>query len=105
MDLLKLLKKSFRLKLPSHFKIHNVFHVSLLKPYIDDARNSPPPLPVIVDGHEEYIPMKILKSNKKGTRFLVQWEGFPIEQATWDPRHHLSKVPELIEEFYSRVDS
>ena len=33
-----------RVQLPNTFKIHSVFHVSLLRPYVADGRVQPPPI-------------------------------------------------------------
>ena len=40
-------------------KVHPVFHIRLLKPYVGTPIT--PPLPIIVDGEEEYVVEKILK--------------------------------------------
>ncbi|CAI7855034.1 unnamed protein product [Closterium sp. NIES-54] len=50
---------TFCLRLPATWRIHNAFHVQLLKPYRDPntvfkGRQPPPPLPVIVNGEPEY---------------------------------------------------
>lgn len=34
---------------------------------------------------------------------MVQWEGWPIEEATWEPKKNLSFVKDLVEEFESNV--
>jgi hypothetical protein len=41
---------AFELELPDTMKVHNVFHVSLLKPWIPGGRYTPPPPVVFVDG-------------------------------------------------------
>ncbi len=43
--------------------IHDVFHVSLLEPYVSNGRRAPKPLtPIEVDGEEEYELEEILQS-------------------------------------------
>jgi hypothetical protein len=46
-------------------KCHNVFHVSLLEPTTDDTyprQNTEPPLPVEIDGEDEYFIEAVLNS-------------------------------------------
>lgn len=43
-----------RLELPPHWKVHPVFHVSLLKTYHRSGRYQPPPVPVEIEGALEY---------------------------------------------------
>jgi len=48
---------NYRLKLPEQWKIHNVFHASLLTPYIETeihGKNFTEPPPDLIDGQEEY---------------------------------------------------
>ncbi len=47
--------QAYRLKLSQQVgSIHDVFHVSLLEPYVSDGRRAPePPPPIEVDGEEE----------------------------------------------------
>ncbi len=56
---------AFQLKLPSSMTIHPMFHVSLLEPYHASTilgRIHDPPLPIEVDGEDEYEIVDILDS-------------------------------------------
>ena len=46
-------KVAYKLNMPDHMHVHNVFHVSLLQPYKSHGRRHMPP-PEIVDGELEY---------------------------------------------------
>ena len=35
-------------------KMHDVFHVSLLKPYHEDGTHQPPPVTILLDGEQEF---------------------------------------------------
>jgi hypothetical protein len=55
---------TYRLKLPTTWKIHTVFHAVLLKPYVETevhGENFSRPIPDILDGEEVYNVEKILK--------------------------------------------
>ena len=88
-------KAAVKLDLPAHWKIHNVFHVSLTKPW----KGSPPtePEPVQVEGFPEYTVETILshdlRSKRKGQPviyYLVKWEGFGSEHNSWEPEDNLT---------------
>jgi hypothetical protein len=32
-------------------------------------------------------------------RYLIKWEGWPVESSTWEPLHNLKNIKNLIEEF------
>jgi hypothetical protein len=105
--------------LQERWRIHNVFHASLLEPYRlnpFEQRIATRPAPEEVDGELEYEVEKILQSEIRTTRrrqggryrstktlyFLVKWKGYPDDECTWEPEASLEGVPELVEAFYQR---
>jgi Chromo (CHRromatin Organisation MOdifier) domain len=81
---------TYRLKLPTTWKIHNVFHAVLLKPYVETevhGENFSWPIPDILDGEEVYNVETILKHRRRGRsyQYLIKWEGYPISEASWEP--------------------
>jgi len=74
-----------RLTLPGKWKIHNVFHVSLLEPYRASEHRAPPdPRKILreaddIEQSEEYDVDEVLGSTKKGRRvlYLVKWLDYP----------------------------
>ena len=97
---------AYRLDLPKWYLIHNVFHVSLLEPYIPnaiDGRNQPAPPPVEIDGDEEWEVDTILDSKidhrySKPLRYLVKWTGY---EETWEPASALENASDLVAEFHA----
>jgi len=92
---------------PSMGRLHPVFNVvklSLAPPDpIPGRRTSPPPLPEIVDGEEEWVVEDILDSQMVNWKlcYLVKWEGFSVEHNSWEPWDNVH-VPELVADFYWR---
>jgi hypothetical protein len=82
---------AYRLALPPWSKIHNVFHVVLLKAFVGDPPAEVIPLPAIKHGRVLPVPAKIIKArlNQGNWELLVCWEGQAAGAATW----------ELLEEF------
>ncbi|CAJ0940924.1 unnamed protein product [Ranitomeya imitator] len=77
---------SFRLALPASFAIHNVFHRSLLRKYVEPVVPSvDPPAPVLVDGELEYVVEKILDSrfSRRKLQYLVKCKGYGQEDNSW----------------------
>jgi len=99
---------AFELNLPPSMKIHNVFHVSLLEPAVENTfptRHVPPPPPITLsDDQVEYEVEEILDSRifKKHGQYLVHWKGYPIEERSWEPFENLSNCPELLRNFHQQ---
>jgi hypothetical protein len=98
----------YQLALPHQWKIHDVFHVDLLTPYIETEFHGPNytrPPPDLIDGEEEYEVNSIIKSRRYGrgrkVQYLVKWKGYADsdnEWVDWDNMH----TDEALEEFRRR---
>ena len=82
---------SYRLEIPEVWKIHNVFHVCLLKEYTTDERFAKAaPHYDIVDKCIHFHIQAIVgeKVDKKGRQlYLVKWTGYDNE--TWELEERL----------------
>lgn len=86
---------TYKLLLPSAWRIHNVFHVSLLLlitplNHMDLPSLSPPP--DVINHEEEYEVDAILSHKGPSNRrlFLITWKGYPSSKNTWEPEVNLS---------------
>lgn len=81
-------QQAYRLSLPTAWRIHPVFHVSLLEPYhrrSDGEEQSFMPLPELIDGEEQYDVERIVdRTRSKGVLYyLVKWVGYGEEYNSW----------------------
>lgn len=74
-----------------------VYYIENLKPYIDNdddlfpRRTLERPEAIMVNGDEEYVLDKIVRSRRRGRgwQFLVQWKGYGKEDQRWLPYSEL----------------
>ena len=73
------------LQLPEGARLHDVFHVGLLKPFKGDPLIAPPPVPPVQDGRLLPAPELVLRAQLcRGVwHILVKWQG--QSDATWEP--------------------
>ncbi|KAJ9509347.1 hypothetical protein QJQ45_001810 [Haematococcus lacustris] len=108
-------KAAVKLWLPDEWsRLHNVFHVSLVKPYRTDPSGAvpglagPPPVQWL-DGEPQYTVEKVVghrlepskgkrkgKSKKRRLEFLVKWQGHGDEHNTWELSTQLVGCQELM---------
>ena len=85
-------KVAYRLELPTHSRLHPVFHVSQLKKKLGHSDRVAPELPKVGDNGtmvlepKRIIDFRWVKNGKKVLHeALVQWVGVNEEDATWEP--------------------
>jgi hypothetical protein len=73
--------QAYRLALPTLYKIHNVFHISLLEPWNQRAGEEPTaPMPLAVVADEWEVSAIKGAQKKRGRQYyLVQWKDWPEE--------------------------
>jgi hypothetical protein len=86
---------TYRLQLPPSWRIHNVFHATLLRSYKENdiyGPNFPEPPPELAEGEEVYEIETILNHRKRGRgyQYYIKWRGYPISDASWEPEHVFS---------------
>ncbi|MCO5568217.1 hypothetical protein L7F22_021913 [Adiantum nelumboides] len=96
--------QAYKLRLSPNLKVHDVFHVSLLKPYVPnpdqilDAKQIVFPAQGFLELQPDYIlEMRERKlRNRSIIEHLVKWKDFPEEDATWEDKITLQKdYPDL----------
>ena len=98
---------TYRLKLPTTWRIHNVFHATLLKPYKENdtyGKNFTEPPPELFDGEEVYDVETILNHQRRGRgyQYYVKWQGYPISDASWEPEHAFSNNGDILTQYKRR---
>ena len=98
---------TYRLKLPQEWKVHNVFHATLLKPYVETetyGENYTRPPSDLLEEQEVYEVETIVKHRRrgKGYQYFIKWKGYPIEEATWEPETNISKDGDMLTRYKLR---
>ena len=100
-------EQAYRLALPEEWKIHPVFHVSLLRAWkaADVQEDQPVSQDDIPDVEEPFweieriLRWRKIKRNKKIIKeYLVLWKGFPASEASWIHQDQFIR-PELLNQF------
>jgi hypothetical protein len=95
------------LQFPPAWKIHDVFHASLLSFYKETAEHSPnysnPPSDLI-SGEEEFELDRILSHHgARGRRqYLVSWKGYSTAENTWEPEGNLKHAQTILRAYKLR---
>ena len=95
---------TYRLKLPATWKIHDVFHTTLLWQYRENevyGANFPKPPPELVDGEEVYEVEGILRHQKRGRgyQYYIKWKGYPISEVSWELEEVFSDDGDLLTQY------
>ena len=62
---------------------------------------------MVVNGEEEYEVEAILRHKGKGARclYLEMWKGYPIIEASWEPKSHLQNFPLILEDYLCYIQA
>lgn len=96
--LAKIGEVAYKLALPSEAKIHNVFHVSLLKKYVGPNTSISPMLPVLREEINALVPQAILDTRvlHGNMELLIHWRGHSPADATWESQAEMGdRFPNL----------
>ena len=79
--------------------IHDIFHVSLLRPHRDNGLGTEIP-PIDIDGDMEFEVETILKHRQiRGEdQYLVRWKGYDQSEDMWLNEAQLEHSAQLLEE-------
>ena len=93
---------NFHLQLPPKWKMNNIFHASLLTPFISTrihGENYIRPPPDLIEGQEEWEIERIIRhTGRKNIRYHVKWKGY--EETSWEPAENLNHSRESIEDYW-----
>ena len=99
-----------KLQLPLAWRIHPVFHNSLLSPYKETKEHGPNynrPPPEIVEGEDEHYEIETivdthLTPHRQGIQYLVKWLGYPASENSWLSASEMKHAAELVQQFHRR---
>lgn len=107
LDVLEVLGNgTYRLELPRTWRIHPVFHASLLTPYVETTAHGPNyerPPPDLVEGEEEFEIEEIIKFSPRrynSPQYFVKWKGYPESENSWVKVQDMGNAQELMEAFH-----
>ena len=96
---------AYELELPEQWKIHNIFHVSLLRPFRTSSWTQPTdpgqPEELEPEDDEPYEVEKLLRwrwtgpSSRRQKEYLVLWKDYSIDDASWTPTENFTYPDEL----------
>ena len=97
--------QSYRLELPESWRIHSVFHVSLLKVWNEGVcrQISDEATPELEepDDQQKYEVERFLRWRERRVRnhttkeYYVLWRGYPLEEASWVPEDNFEDKEQL----------
>ena len=107
-------KQAYKLDLSTKWKIHDVFHVSLLEQDITRKRRInelfPEPAPEFNAGNDKEYEVEAIKDSavyaKKaeghlpGLYYLIFWKGYPEKKSTWEPSSAVMHFRKIISAFH-----
>ena len=92
-----------------HWKIHDIFHTTLLTSYQETTTHGPNFFslpPDLIGSEEEYeveciVSERILSHHRPPGKcwYLTMWEGYPLLENTWEPKSNLNHAIQLLSKY------
>src|SRR5580698_3660445 len=100
---------AYKLKLPSTWKIHDVFHAGLLTLYKENDKYGPnflEPPPELLDGEPEWEVEGIMGQRKfrNKQQYLVRWKDYSPAHDSWENESNIH-APLLIKAYQQRLEA
>ncbi|WVZ16786.1 hypothetical protein V8G54_009768 [Vigna mungo] len=93
---------AYEVALPPTARIHNIFHVSLLLPHKGPLPSAPLSLPPDIEDHQPVLQQAAIvdwkwdhSTSPPVLQVLIQWQGMPLEEATWEPGFRFNNTSTL----------
>eukprot|EP00253_Pinus_taeda_P030277 PITA_30277 len=83
---------AYQLALPSHIRVHNVFHVSVLKKYVYDPKHVEPEGEVLVEPLNILDRREVQLRKRVITQVKIQWRHYGPEEATWEDEELIKRT-------------
>ena len=99
--------QAYCLKLSKQWKIHFIFHVSLLKLYHKNSNVVASNKMILVNEDEKWKVKNIFKNKKKWEKFyyFVRWKNFSLCENNWIFKYYLTNAQKLLKQYHKRKTS
>jgi hypothetical protein len=92
---------AYEFKIRPGWRVHPVFHISLLEPYRESGQVQSPPPPNEMVGALEYEVELILEHQFRGIKnpkayYKVAWKGYGIEHNSREPKSNVVNAPQVL---------
>ena len=98
---------SYQVQIPETWRIHPVFHASLILPYketsIHGSNYTQPPPDVIGDVPEwEVEEIGGIRKWRNQWQYFIKWKGYPPSDNTWEPLSNVQNAMEIIRRWHKK---
>ena len=99
--------QTYRLKFSKQWKIHFVFHVSLLKLYYKNLNVVASSEMIFMNEDEKWKVEDIFKNKRKWEKlyYFVRWKSFFLCEDSWIFKHYLTNAQKLLKQYHKRKTS